>query len=143
MNQKLPEVYRSLQRAKEAAERRLVEIDTEQREIKASLKSLNAALRALGSPEQSATGTKKKAATTAEVIAMVTEVLSSVEEMSLEQLAKYVGEKLLAMGKSRNGLRLRLEQAVRDSRFSRTNKGFRLRIDPPSAPTQVQNPGSP
>lgn len=48
MADKLADARRSLQRAKEAATRRLTEIDVERKEIKASLKSLDAALKALG-----------------------------------------------------------------------------------------------
>jgi hypothetical protein len=46
---KLNDARRSLQRAKESANKRLRELDEERREIRASLRSLDAALRALGS----------------------------------------------------------------------------------------------
>lgn len=48
MANKIADARRSLIRAKASAEQRLVEIDKERREIKASLKSLDAALKALG-----------------------------------------------------------------------------------------------
>ena len=48
---KLNDARRSLQRAKESANKRLQELDEERREIRASLKSLDAALRALGSSD--------------------------------------------------------------------------------------------
>lgn len=48
MANKIADARRSLIRAKEAAEQRLVEIDEERREIRASLKSLDAAIKALG-----------------------------------------------------------------------------------------------
>lgn len=48
MANKLTDAHRSLVRAKEAAKKRLVELDDERREIKASIKSLDAALKALG-----------------------------------------------------------------------------------------------
>ena len=48
MASKLTDAHRSLVRAKEAAKKRLEELDDERREIRASLKSLEAALKALG-----------------------------------------------------------------------------------------------
>jgi hypothetical protein len=48
MANKIADARRSLIRAKEAAEQRLVEIDKERREIRASLKSLDAAIKAIG-----------------------------------------------------------------------------------------------
>ena len=48
MANKLADARRSLIRAKESAEQRLVEIDKERREIRASLKSLDAAIKAIG-----------------------------------------------------------------------------------------------
>ena len=48
MANKIADARRSLIRAKESAEQRLVEIDKERREIRASLKSLDAAIKALG-----------------------------------------------------------------------------------------------
>lgn len=47
MANKIADARRSLIRAKESAEQRLVEIDEERREIRASLKSLDAAIKAL------------------------------------------------------------------------------------------------
>ena len=47
MANKLTDAHRSLVRAKEAAKKRLEELDDERREIRASLKSLEAALKAL------------------------------------------------------------------------------------------------
>lgn len=44
---KLNDARRSLQRAKDAAQSRLKELDTERRELRASIKQVNAALRAL------------------------------------------------------------------------------------------------
>ncbi len=43
----MADARRSLVRAREAAEKRIFELDVERREIKASLKSLDAALKAL------------------------------------------------------------------------------------------------
>ena len=48
MANKLADARRSLARAKDAAKKRLEELDVERREIKASLKSLDAAMKALG-----------------------------------------------------------------------------------------------
>jgi chromosome segregation ATPase len=48
MANKLTDAHRSLVRAKEAAKKRLEELDDERREIRASIKSLEAALKALG-----------------------------------------------------------------------------------------------
>ena len=53
MANRLADARRSLNRAKEAAQRRLKEIESEQKELKASLKSLDAAIRALGTPKPS------------------------------------------------------------------------------------------
>ena len=50
MTNKLADARRSLIRAREAAEKRLDELDNERREIRGSLKSLEAALKALGKP---------------------------------------------------------------------------------------------
>ncbi len=47
MANKLTDAHRSLVRAKEAAKKRLEELDDERREVKASIKSLEAALKAL------------------------------------------------------------------------------------------------
>ena len=47
MANKIADARRSLIRAKESAEQRLIEIDQERREIRASLKSLDAAIKAL------------------------------------------------------------------------------------------------
>ncbi len=52
MANKLTNAHRSLVRAKEAAKKRLEELDDERREIKASIKSLEAALKALGRPNR-------------------------------------------------------------------------------------------
>jgi hypothetical protein len=48
MANRIADARRSLIRAREAAEQRLVEIENERREIRASMKSLDAALKALG-----------------------------------------------------------------------------------------------
>jgi hypothetical protein len=48
MANKIADARRSLIRAKESAEQRLVELDKERREIRASLRSLDAAIKALG-----------------------------------------------------------------------------------------------
>jgi len=47
MANKLSDVRRSLTRAKESAETRLLELDNERREIKSAVRSLDAALKAL------------------------------------------------------------------------------------------------
>lgn len=47
MTNKLNDARKSLVRAKQAAEARLVELDSERRETKASIRSLDAAIRAL------------------------------------------------------------------------------------------------
>lgn len=52
MADKLSDARRSLEKAKESAQRRLTDIETERREIKASLKSLDAAIRALNGRKQ-------------------------------------------------------------------------------------------
>ena len=52
MANKITDARRSLIRAKEAAEQRIVVIENERREIRASLKSLDAALKALGRSSQ-------------------------------------------------------------------------------------------
>ena len=52
MANKLTDAHRSLVRAKEAAKKRLEELDDERREIRASIKSLEAALKALGRPNR-------------------------------------------------------------------------------------------
>ena len=131
MSDKLPEAIRSLQRAQESARRRLVEIDTERREVKARLKSLEAALKALGSG--SAVPPTRTAPTTADVVDVVTELLSRGGGLSMEQLTTDVGDELAKRGKSRMGLRLRLEQAVQDERMVATKGGYELRTDQPDA----------
>ena len=50
MAKKLQEAQRSLLRAKEAAEQRLVEIEDERKELRSSIKSLDAALKAISRP---------------------------------------------------------------------------------------------
>lgn len=49
---KLADARRSLVRAKEAAQQRLVQLENERREVKVSIKSLDAALKALDGPKQ-------------------------------------------------------------------------------------------
>jgi len=50
MTNKLNDARRSLVRAKEAAETRLIELENERRETKASIKSLETAIKALAAP---------------------------------------------------------------------------------------------
>ena len=57
MANKIADARRSLIRAKESAEQRLVEIDEERREIRTSLKSLDAAIKALGRSNKCVTST--------------------------------------------------------------------------------------
>ncbi len=52
MPKNLNEARRSLERAKESAQKRLLELENERRDIKASVKSLDAALRALSRSDQ-------------------------------------------------------------------------------------------
>lgn len=54
MTNKLTDARRSLERAKESAQARLLQLEEERREIKASLKSLDAALRALRGSDRKA-----------------------------------------------------------------------------------------
>ncbi len=65
MAHKLNDARRSLVRAKEAAEARLLEIEHERREIKASLKSLDAAMKALDGPSRR-TSLRKRSVTGSE-----------------------------------------------------------------------------
>lgn len=50
MTNKLNDARRSLVRAKEAAETRLIELESERRETKVSIRSLEAAIKALAVP---------------------------------------------------------------------------------------------
>lgn len=118
---------RSLQKAKESAQSHLVELDKERREIRTSLKSLDAALKALRGSEPIATHQKKPAATTSEVVELTIEVLSSGGSQSTDRLMELIGEKLALCGKSRSGLKLRVQQALRDPRFHEDEEGYRLR----------------
>ncbi len=58
MANKIADARRSLIRAKESAEQRLLEIENERRDIKASLKSLDAALKALARSDETQPPTK-------------------------------------------------------------------------------------
>ena len=58
---KLHDARRSLERAKEAANKRLEQLDIERRELKTSVKSLNAALKALDSSKSNRPSTKPSA----------------------------------------------------------------------------------
>lgn len=49
---KITDARRSLVRAKEAAQERMLQIEEERREIKVSIKSLDAALKALDGPKR-------------------------------------------------------------------------------------------
>ena len=61
MANSLNDARRSLERAKELANKRLLELDNERREIKSSLKSLDAALKVLDrSPAPKSTGSVGK-----------------------------------------------------------------------------------
>ena len=126
MASRLSDARRSLQKAKESAQSRLVELDQERREIRTSLKSLDAALKALGNSEQIVTHQKNPAATTSEVVELTIEVLNSYGSQSTARLIELIGEKLAQRGKSRSGLSLRLKQALRDPRFIEDESGYRL-----------------
>ena len=61
MANNLNDARRSLERAKELANKRLIELDIERREIKSSLKSLDAALKVLDrSPAPKSNGSEGK-----------------------------------------------------------------------------------
>ena len=129
MTEKWPEASRSLRRAKASAERRLAEIEKERREIKASMKSLDAALRALGKNEGTEGTPSKTAATTAEVITLLTQILHEQSGVSVVQLTKLVGDRLAAAGRSLAGLKLRVPEALKDSRFHESSNGYELAAD--------------
>ncbi len=123
---KLNDARRSLLRAKESEQSRLTQLDSERREIRASLKSLDAALRILGESKQVGPG-KKPTATTTEVTDLIIEILSDVGTRSTDQLIELVGERLVRIGKSRSGLKLKLEQAMKDERLHETESGYEYR----------------
>ena len=94
---KLNDARRSLLRAKESEQSRLTQLDSERREIRASLKSLDAALRILGESKQAGPG-KKPTATTTEVTDLIIEILSDVGTRSTDQLIELVAERLDRIG---------------------------------------------
>jgi len=130
MSSQLSDAVRSLQRAKDAAVKRLTEIDRERRELRRSLKSLDSALKALDSGEATGRGTKP-APTTAMVTDVFLELLTEQQELPAQRLAELAGEKLAERGVSRAGLKLRIDQALADSRIEnvagmvRLNRGGR------------------
>lgn len=63
---KLADARRSLVRAKEAAQERLLQLEVERREIKVSIRSLDAALKALDGPKQN--NSKKSTSRSTDVI---------------------------------------------------------------------------
>ena len=127
MSKPVTDAVRSLQKAKEAAKTRLVTLEAERLEIKGSLKSLDAALKAL----QKKTAKDKPArpaATTAEVIELLTKLLADKQELAASALEQKLGEMLLASGKSRMGLKLRLKQALNDKQFKSVAGKVRLAV---------------
>jgi len=120
---------RSLERARESAQQRLGELDTERAEIKTSLKSLDAALKAFEKNASKTASQTRPAATTAEVMELAFEILLEKGELPLETLADLIGRQLLEQGKSRMGLKLRLNQALNDERFVQSEQGIRLGSD--------------
>ena len=129
MSAKFTDAVRSLERARESAKRRLDELDQERTDIKASLKSLDAALKTLQVTDTRSSGPAKQAPTTAQVIELVSDFLSDGSSHSITELERHVGDRLLAEGNSRAGLKLRLVQAMKNQSFVKAGSKFELRHD--------------
>jgi hypothetical protein len=137
MSKIVDDAFRSLERAKEAAQHRLQELDAERDELKASLKSLNGALNAFSKAAVLAEAPTRRAPTTPMVIERLAAILSAVGPWTMERAELLVAEQLQAAGLSRAGLKLRLQQAVKDNRFLVTPKGISLR---PQATSPTESP---
>jgi hypothetical protein len=112
---KLSDARRSLERARDAAKARLVELEDARRGVKASLKSLDNALKALG--ESKMVPRSKPAATQAEVAATATELLTADGPMSVDKLVSRISDRLLKNGNSTAGVKLRLMQVLNNKPF--------------------------
>jgi hypothetical protein len=93
--------------------------------LEADLKRVQGALSALGEKPATKSG-RKAAATKKDVIQVISDVLHSQEVVENVALRRSVEVQLGEMGKSRQGLALRFEEALKDPRFVNTPAGYRL-----------------
>ncbi len=93
--------------------------------VEVDLKRVRGALLALGEKPVTKSG-GKPAATKKEVTRMIADVLQSQGTVEKEALRRSVEARLAERGKSRQGLALRFEEALKDPRFVSTPSGYRL-----------------
>jgi hypothetical protein len=93
--------------------------------VETDLKRVRGALSALGEKPVTKSG-GKPAATKKEVIQVIADVLQSQGTVEKEALRQSVEARLAEKGKSRQGLALRFEEALKDHRFVDTPGGYRL-----------------
>jgi hypothetical protein len=96
--------------------------------VEAHLNRVRGALSALGQ-KPAGKATAKRAATKRDVIQAICDVLENQGVVKNEALRRSVETQLGQMGKSRQGLALRFEEALNDPRFVNTPAGYRLASD--------------
>ena len=96
--------------------------------VEADLKRVRGALSALGEKPAAKAG-GKPAATKKDVVQAVSHVLENHEVVAHDDIRRGVEAQLADRGKSRQGLALRLEEALKDPRFVNTPSGYRLASD--------------
>ncbi len=91
--------------------------------LEADLKRVRGALSALGEKPATKSG-RKAAATKKDVIQGISDVLRNQGAVENDALRRSVEAQLAEMGKSRQGLALRFEEALKDPRFVNTPAGY-------------------
>jgi hypothetical protein len=97
--------------------------------LQRDLKRVRGALAALGEKANTNKAAAKPAATKEDVVVAICQVLSDETVLAHDALRAKVEAALRAAGKSRRGLALRLQEALKDSRFADTPSGYRLRSE--------------
>ena len=126
MAEKWHGILKQLNREKGLTKKRQLELEGELATVKASLKSLDVAIAALGQDIVSSKSTRQ-APTTADVTAVAADVIAARPGIERDTLTKEIEQRLAQMGKNRVGLRLRIDQALRDERFVRNGVEYTLR----------------
>jgi hypothetical protein len=105
------------------------------RETECKLKRVHSAVKSLADKptNKSASKTTKPSASKAQVVAIVDELLHEQTVIPVEKLRSRIEQRVVASGKSRMGLALRIKEALATPRFATTDVGVRLVSDVGSA----------
>ncbi len=106
----------------EELKKKLGSVESERKQITQALAAIEGKPKVRKERQKSTT----KAATKAEVIAHVEAILAEQELVEKADLKELVQERVVASGKSKMGLALRIKEALADSRFVDTPGGYRL-----------------